>query len=171
MNERMRRLWAAEEAKALGYGGISVVARATGLSRVTITAGLGDLQALEQSAGPAWDNSRIRCVGGGRKGIVEKDPGVLEDLRALVEPVTRGDPQSALQWTSKSAEKLAVELQQQGDAIKARTVAKLLHELNYSLQAPRKTKEGSAHPIATPNLNTFSGSSCDLNAAAKRRSL
>lgn len=146
MNERVRRLWAAGEAKALGYGGISVVARATGLSRVTITAGLGDLQALEQSAGQAWDNSRIRCAGGGRKGIVVKDPGVLEDLRALVEPVTRGDPQSALQWTSKRAEKLAVELQQQGHAIKARTVAKLLHELNYSLQAPRKTQEGRAHP-------------------------
>ena len=142
LNERERRLWAAVEAKSLGYGGISAVARGTGISRRTIHAGLKGLSSLQSS----WHPQRIRSVGGGRKPLVMTQPELPEALEALVEPTARGDPESALGWTCKGVRRLAAELQEQGFHIERQKVADLLHELGYSLQANRKTREGSQHP-------------------------
>jgi hypothetical protein len=142
LNERERRLWAAVEASSLGYGGISVVARATGISRRAIHAGLRELRTLQSS----WPVRRIRSVGGGRKPLVMTQPELPDALEALVEPTVRGDPESALRWTCKSVRRLAAELQEQGFHIERQKVANLLHELGYSLQANRKTREGSQHP-------------------------
>src|SRR6266702_554948 len=122
LTERTRRLFAANEALSLGWGGISAVSRATGLSRQVISAGIQELQGGSQAEG-----GRVRRKGGGRKSNVSKDPKLSEDLERLVDPVTRGDPDSPLRWTSKS-------------------VSKLLHGLGYSLQALRKTREGGEHP-------------------------
>ena len=145
LDERVRRLWAGAEARVLGRGGIATVAAATGLSRDTIRAGMQPAQG-EGKALAALTGARLRRVGGGRKRLVDKDVTLLRDLEALVDPVTRGDPQSPLRWTSKSTRKLAEELQARGHPIEARTVAGLLTELGYSLQALRKTREGAAHP-------------------------
>lgn len=141
MNEMLRRRWAAIEAKTLGYSGISMVSRATGLSRSTITAGIAELS--DQSADVM---SNIRHSGGGRKKLSTKSPNILSDLEKLVDSSTRGDPMSPLKWTCKSTKKLACELKEQGYDISARTVASLLHELNYSLQSNRKKEEGKQHP-------------------------
>lgn len=143
MDERLRRLWASAEATALGRGGIQAVATATGLSRTTIAQGLRDQQTLSPDAPPS---RRLRRVGGGRKPVTSHDPTVLGALESLVDPVTRGDPQSPLRWTCKSTRRLAAELQGMGHAVSARTVARLLRGLRYSLQATRKTKEGGTHP-------------------------
>jgi hypothetical protein len=143
MDERLRRLWAAAEATALGRGGIRAVATATGLSRTTIARGIRDQQARSSGAVPT---RRLRRVGGGRKPMISQDPTLLGALESLVDPVTRGDPQSPLRWTCKSTRRLAAELQALGHAVSARTVARLLRGLNYSLQATRKTKEGGTHP-------------------------
>jgi hypothetical protein len=147
MDERMCRLWAGAEARALGYGGITLVARATGMMRKRVAAGLGELAQLA-SESPAGDplRSRIRRPGGGRKPLTETDPTLLRDLDALVDPVTRGDPQSPLRWTCKSSARLAAELNRQGHGVSPRKVAYLLREQKYSLQANRKTHEGAAHP-------------------------
>jgi transposase len=151
LNERGRRLWSAGEAKALGWGGVSLVSRATGLSRTTITSGMKEIDNLskEKEKGDIKSRSlelgRIRRHGGGRKSLKEKDPTLLEDLEKLLEPTTRGDPMSALRWTCKSTKKLAVELNKQGHKIEAKKVGQLLHELGYSLQSNRKTKEGGEH--------------------------
>lgn len=142
LNERERRVWAAVEAKALGYGGISAVARATGISRRAIHVGLRELK-TQQSCGPS---QRIRRIGGGRQLLVMTQPELPYALEALVEPTTRGDPESALRWTCKSVRRLAAELQEQGFHIERQKVADLLHELGYSLQANRKTREGRQHP-------------------------
>jgi len=142
LNERERRLWAAVEAKSLGYGGISAVARATGISRRAIHAGLQELGRLSFTG----RFQRIRTIGGGRKPLVMTQPELPNALEALVEPTTRGDPESALRWTCKSIRRLAAELQDQGFHIERQKVADLLHELGYSLQANRKTHEGSQHP-------------------------
>lgn len=145
MNEHLRRRWAAIEATTIGYGGISMVARATGLSRNTIVKGIAELS--ENTAGiPVFPESRIRRAGGGRKRLTERDPELLKDLEALVAPMTRGEPESPLRWTCKSTRKLAEALQNQGHEVKERTVAGLLKQLGYSLQSNRKTKEGSNHP-------------------------
>ena len=141
LNERTRRLVAASEAMALGWGGISAVSRATGLSRQVISQGIKELQ--EKKAAGA---GRIRRSGGGRKKLVSKDVSLREDLERLVEPVTRGDPESPLRWTCKSVRKLAKELQRQGHQVSYQVVSELLHELGYSLQANRKTHEGGTHP-------------------------
>jgi DNA-binding phage protein len=141
LDERMRRLLAAAEAAALGHGGITKVSRATGVSRPTITAG------LEELADPSLvDMKRVRRAGGGRKRTVDTDPTLVQDLESLIEPSTRGDPESPLRWTSKSVRKLARELNDMGHPVSHRLVAELLHELDYSLQANRKTKEGDSHP-------------------------
>ncbi len=144
MDERMRRLWAAAEAKALGRGGIAAVAAATGMSRTTIAVGLGERQ-LPTAQAPT-PTRRSRRVGGGRKRLTYYDRTLLQELEALVEPVTRGDPQSPLRWTCKSTRKLAAELTARGHPISERKVADLLHDLHYSLQANRKTREGTSHP-------------------------
>jgi transposase len=140
LNERTRRLLAASEAMTIGRGGIALVSRATGLSRKAISAGIKQLQE-EASIGPG----RIRRVGGGRKKTVTKDLSLDEDLEGLVEPVTRGDPESPLRWTCKSVRKLAQELNRQGHQVSHQLVSELLHELGYSLQANRKTREGGEH--------------------------
>jgi hypothetical protein len=144
LDERMRRLVAASESKVIGYGGVSVVARATGVSRRAITEGMKELR-NPQTRKVRLDEARIRRSGAGRKRTVEKDSTLLEDLDRLVDPVTRGDPESPLRWTCKSVRRLAEELQQEGHAVSYQTVAELLHALDYSLQANQKTLEGSQH--------------------------
>jgi len=146
MDERLRRQWAATEALALGWGGVSAVASATGLSRNTIAAGIAEIGERSRQTTPAPPSPRVRRPGGGREPLTETDPGLAEALEALVEPVTRGHPESPLRWTCKSTAKLAEELHRQGHAVSDRTVAKLLYEAGYSLQSNRKTREGSAHP-------------------------
>jgi hypothetical protein len=145
LNERARRLRTAAEATALGHGGIAIVARATGLARRTIGVGIAELRAAEEQ-GVVADPSRVRRPGGGRKKATEKDPTLASDLEALLEPATRGDPESPLRWTSKSIRHLADELVKQGHATSARTVASLLKQMGYSLQANSKTLEGSKNP-------------------------
>jgi Rhodopirellula transposase DDE domain len=142
LNERDRRLWAATEAKSLGYGGIAAVGRVTGISRRAIHAGLRELNSLQCFGSP----QRIRSRGGGRKPLVMMQPDLPDALEALVEPTARGDPESSLRWTCKGVRRLATELQEQGFQIERQKVADLLHELGYSLQANRKTREGSQHP-------------------------
>ena len=144
MDERMQRQWAASEAREVGWGGITAVARATGISRTTITVGLRELMLPEEER--MREAGRIRRPGGGRKPVTEIDPGILAALEALIQPTTRGDPESPLRWTCKSTENLAKELTRQNHPVRARTVARLLREVGYSLQGNRKTREGSSHP-------------------------
>ena len=145
LDERMRRLVAAAESAAIGYGGVSVVARATGVSRRAITEGMKELSRPKASreAGPA--QFRVRRKGAGRKRAVDKDPDLRQDLDRLVDPATRGDPESPLRWTCKSVRVLAEELQREGHAVSYQTVAELLREMDYSLQANQKKLEGSQH--------------------------
>ena len=143
LDERMRRLVAAAEAEAIGSGGVSLVARATGVSRRAIRSGAHELTVR----GPqALATGRIRRPGGGRKRTVEQDPTLIADLEKLIEPTARGDPESPLRWTCKSVRRLAAELTRQGHRTSHRMVAELLHQLGYSLQANRKTIEGTHHP-------------------------
>ena len=143
LDERSRRHWAAAEALELAWGGVTCVAAATGLARNTITAGLRE---LEQQRGGATPGRGIRRAGGGRKHLEETDPGLWDALDALIDPVTRGDPESPLRWTCKSTRRLAEELSRLGHPISERTVAALLRAMGYSLQANRKTREGATHP-------------------------
>jgi Rhodopirellula transposase DDE domain len=141
----MRRLVAAAESAAIGYGGVSVVARATGVSRRAITEGMRELRQQKVSREPLPVQSRIRRKGAGRKRTVDKDPTLREDLDRLVDPATRGDPESPLRWTCKSVRILAEELRHEGHAVSYQTVAELLHAMDYSLQANQKKLEGSQH--------------------------
>jgi transposase len=141
LDERRRRLWAAAEACSHGRGGIAAVARATGLNEETVRRGVRQLE-----AGEAIAPGRVRRVGAGNRPVSETHPGVEQALQALVDPVTRGDPESPLRWTSKSAAKLAVALAERGFAISDRTVLRILKRLGYSLQANKKTREGAQHP-------------------------
>jgi hypothetical protein len=144
MDERLRRQWAAAEARGMGWGGVTAVSRATGLSRVTITAGLAELDLpVEQRL---FEATRVRRPGGGRKPLTLSDPQLATALEALIEPTTRGDPESALRWTCKSTRRLAEELTRQGHPVGRGTVAALLHAAGYSLQANCKTREGCWHP-------------------------
>ena len=147
LDEKQPRLYVATEALVLGRGGITLASQATGVSRPTITIGCKEL--LEQGAtkiDPDAAGTRIRKVGGGRKRATDLDETLRIDLEGLVEPVTRGDPESPLRWTSKSVRKLADELKNMGHKTSHRMVAELLREIGYSLQANRKTAEGSSHP-------------------------
>lgn len=146
LDERSRRMWAAAEADAIGWGGVSLVSRATGLSRTTIGTGLRELTGKGAPARRGSKADRLRAAGAGRKRVEITTPGVVDALDRLVDPATRGDPQSPLRWTSKSTAHLADELKRQGYAISARTVARLLEQMDYSLQANRKVREGSKHP-------------------------
>jgi hypothetical protein len=142
LDERGRRVWAAVEAEALGYGGQSIVAQATGLSRTTLHRG-----GLEN--GPDTSNcppGRMRKKGGGRKKLTHTRPELSMALERLVEPTTRGDPENPLRWTCRSTRQLTAALGEQGYSLSHQTVASLLDELGYSLQGNQKTKEGSAHP-------------------------
>ena len=143
LDERQRRLYLAAEAKVIGYGGVSTVSRMTGVSRSAISAGYEDYdQAKENKISPG----RIRKEGGGRKRTVATDVTLKTDLEALIEPVTRGDPESPLRWTCKSVRNLSDELNRMGHKTSHRMVAELLHEMEYSLQGNRKTLEGESHP-------------------------
>jgi transposase len=141
LDEKSRRLLVAAESKAWGAGGISAISKSTGVSRQVIRQGLRE---LEQA--PTHPAGRVRRPGGGRKSARQKDPTLVTDLEKLVEPATRGDPESCWRWTSKSVRKLAEELVSMGHEVSYPVVAELLHEMGYSLQANRKTKEGDSHP-------------------------
>jgi Rhodopirellula transposase DDE domain len=145
MTEPMRRHWAACEAMTLPRGGVTLVAQATGLSRTTIWAGLRELQDPDDGPDDDLSAERSRHAGAGRPFLRQTDHALVKDLEALVEPTTRGDPQSPLRWTCKSTRDLAEELKLQGHRVSYRTVAALLHDLDYSPQANRKTREGSSH--------------------------
>jgi hypothetical protein len=144
-------MWAAAEAKSLGRGGVSTVAKAVGMSRTTIHAGLADIKkavSVESSVPPGSKSRtllRVRATGGGRKKLTSKDDSLLRDLDALVEPTTRGDPMSALRWTCKSTHHLAAELKKKSHQVSQRTVCDLLSQMHYSLQSTRKTREGGKH--------------------------
>ncbi len=142
LDERGRRAVAASEALAIGWGGISAVARATGLSRKVIQLGIKELSGTVAVAA----SGRVRRSGGGRKTTVAKDPDVRAALERLVEPTTRGDPASPLRWTSKSLRRLAAALRAQGHQVSYQWVADTLHAARYSLQGNRKTREGDDHP-------------------------
>jgi hypothetical protein len=144
-NERSPRLWAATEAQSLGRGGVAAVIAATGMSSATVYKGLGDLEAAVKGAG-ILPPERIRHPGGGRKQVIDTQPGLAGALEDLVEPTARGDPECPLRWTCKSTYKLAVELRHRGFQVGPRTVAKVLKEQNFSLQANRKTREGDSRP-------------------------
>ena len=148
LNERTLRLFAAAEAKYLGRGGISLVARAIEVSRDRISRGLQDLE-TEKKLEP----DRIRRPGGGRKKQVAENPALSKDLEQLISPYTRGDPESPLRWTCKSVRKLAAELNRKGHKVSHSSVASLLRDMNYSLQANRKTTEGKQHPDRDAQFN------------------
>jgi hypothetical protein len=140
LNERSRRMLAAAEAVDIGHGGVSLVSRACGLSRVTITKGINEL------AAPPLAEDRIRRSGGGRWRLTVRDPELPSVLESLVEPLTRGDPESPLRWTCKSTRTLAQELTGRQHPISHEKVAQLLRDMDYSLQGNRKTEEGEDHP-------------------------
>ena len=146
LDERTRREWAASEAIAWGYGGIAMVHRATGIAPSTIGKGIRELKAREKKPAKPGEARRVRRSGGGRKKKVDEDPNLQADLERLVDPVTRGDPESPLRWTCKSLRRLAAELAALGHKVSYRTVGRLLKSLGYSLQANRKTLEGGKHP-------------------------
>ena len=148
LDERSRRIWAATEARALGWGGVSLIAAATGIARNTVHAGVKELSGFPRRAREETDSTRsgVRRSGGGRKRLAETDPALRAALEALVEPATRGDPMSPLRWTCKSTTQLAAALVGQGRTIGERTVASMLHEMGYSLQGNLKTREGTSHP-------------------------
>lgn len=141
LTERQRRLLLGAEARELGWGGASAVARVTGVSRLTVLVGLAEL-----ARPPTLAEGRSRRPGGGRKATTTKDPGVVAALEALVDPATRGDPESPLRWTCKSTRQLADTLTAQGHPVSDRTTALLLRGAGYSLQANAKTREGKQHP-------------------------
>ena len=140
LDERPRRVIAAADALFLGRGGVSRVSHASGLSRTTLHRGLAERHT------PSQAEPRLRQVGGGRKGVADQDPTLLDALEALVEPLTRGEPMAPLRWTCKSTRQLAAALQQRGYHIGHPPVARLLHDLGYRLQAHVKTLEGAFHP-------------------------
>jgi transposase len=147
LHEKAQRRWAACEARALGRGGISLVSTATGLSRPTIRRGLAELNTgPSASEEDAREHARIRRTGGGRPRLTVGDRSLLEDLKRLVDPATRGDPMSPLLWTCKSTRHLAQALGMMGHEVSHQTVARLLTESGYNLQANRKTEEGKDHP-------------------------
>jgi hypothetical protein len=152
LDERSRRLLAAAESKAWGSGGISAVSQVTGISRQVIRQGLREL-----SQPPAHPAGRIRRPGGGRKKAKDKDPALMADLEKLVEPTTRGHPETCLRWTCNSVRKLAQDLNRMGHGVSYPVVAELLHELGYSLQANRKTKEGDSHPDRNAQFEYIDG--------------
>ncbi len=152
LDERTRRLLAAAESQAIGRGGISSVARATGISRPVIRQGIAELKDPTLLV-----SGRVRRQGGGRKKAVEKDAAIRSDLEALLESTTRGDPEAPLRWTCKSVRQLTAELKRLKHEVSHQVVADLLHELGYSLQANRKTKEGTDHPDRNAQFEHLNG--------------
>jgi len=160
MTERMRRDWAAAEAMAIGWGGVSAVVSATGLSHNTIDLGIRELEEGISPDPSEISLGRVRRVGGGRKPLTEHDASLLRDLESLVDPISRGDPQSPLRWTCKSTRKLSEELHGQGHSVGYRTVVVLLRQLNYSLQSNRKTREGASHPDRNAQFEYINAQVC-----------
>lgn len=160
LNERQRRIWAGNEAKALGHGGISLVAAATGLARATISQGMQEVGQVAPDIAP----ERVRRPGAGRKKAVVCDPGLKPALDALIEPATRGDPESALRWVSKSTAHLAQTLTAAGHPVSANTVSALLHEMDYSLQANKKTDEGKQSPDRNAQFEYLAAEVADFQA-------
>jgi transposase len=146
LNEKSKRLFAAAE--AISLGNISLVSRAMDISEETIKKGCNELE-----SGESLSDDKIRVPGGGRKKVVDKDPTVVSDLETLIEPTSRGDPESPLRWTSKSTRKLAEELKKMGHKVSHSRVADMLHVLGYSLQANKKTIEGTSHPDRDQQFN------------------
>jgi hypothetical protein len=140
LDERGRRLWAAAESSAIGYGGDALVSAATGLSRDTIRKGRLEIERGVEFTG------RVRRAGAGRPSVKAKQPGLEAALERLVDPLTRGDPMSPLRWTCKSRAKLAAELSKNGWEVSSTTIGRLLNGLGYRLQAVQKTREGTSHP-------------------------
>jgi len=146
LDEAALRVWAAAEARSLGRGGVSTVAKAIGMSRTTIHAGLSELKAAASApASKSHGRLRVRAAGGGRKKLTDKDASLLSALDALVEPMSRGDPMSPLRWTCKSTYRLSDELKRQGHEVSQRTICDLLSQMDFSLQSTRKTREGGKH--------------------------
>ena len=141
LDERRRRLFAANEAMAAGHGGVTAVAAATGIARSTINRGIAELKAGGDAIG-----GRIRRAGGGRKRAIERQPGLLVALEALIEDAIRGDPQAPLRWISRSQRNIAEALRRHGFKVSQKLVGLLLRQLGYSCQANRKTREGASHP-------------------------
>ena len=153
LDERQRRLVLGAEARWLGHGGIELVARASGVSRTTVSAGAAELEAGEDPL-----DGRVRREGGGRRPLTETSPGLVEALDGLVGPETRGDPMTRLRWTTRSTRNLAGELRRQGHAVSHHSVARLLAtELGYSLQGNAKTIEGRQHPDRDGQFRYISG--------------
>lgn len=155
LDERARRLWAATESRALGYGGDSLVSSATGLARETIRNGRREIENGVEVTG------RVRRAGAGRPCIEQTQPGIKQALEQLVDPLTRGDPMSPLRWTCKSKAKLAATLSNSGWKVSATSVGRLLNELGYSLQSVRKSREGISDPDRNAQFE-------HINATAKR---
>lgn len=152
LDERSRRLFAAAEAMTLGRGGIVAVVEATGVSRSTVRRGMANVRSRTR-----LPEGRIRRSGGGRKRARDLDPSLVERLEALVEPATRGDPMSRLRWTCRSTRRLAEELSSKEHRVSSRVVAEMLHDLGYSLQANRKTREGRNHPDRNAQFEHIDG--------------
>jgi transposase len=146
LTERARRLFVANEAIVFGYGGIAAGARATGMAPSVIAKGMAEVRAIEEGTAARLPLTRSRRPGGGRKRTTEKDPTLLPHLQSLVESTTRGDPESALLWTSRSQRNIVAALSEQGHSTSMKMVSRLLKELGYSLQANRKRLEGTQHP-------------------------
>jgi transposase len=163
LDERRRRLVLGADARALGHGGIRMVARAAGVSEDTVSRGAAELD--EDEGVPS--STRVRRPGAGRKRLRERDPGLVEALLALVEPEKRGDPESPLQWTTKSTRKLAAELTAQGYRIGADTVAALLKEEGFSLQATSRTTEGARHPDRDAQFRYINDKACEFTRAGE----
>lgn len=153
MNEKLKRRWAACEALAIGRGGISEVAQATGMSRTTIRKGIFEIECNYPKLMQSVDAQRVRASGGGRQPLAETDKTLTSDLEKLISPSTRGEPTSALLWTSKSTRHLEKELDRLGHKVSYRTVARMLELLGYSLQANRKVVEGKQHPDRDAQFN------------------
>jgi hypothetical protein len=153
LDERGRRVFAACEARAAGYGGIAAVSRATGIAASTIGRGLGELADAAR-----LETSRVRRPGGGRRPLVLTDASLMDDLLSLVSPDERGDPMSPLRWTCKSLRRLAAELTQRGHQVSHTVVGELLKQCNFSLQANRKTREGDDHPDRDAQFEYINGS-------------
>lgn len=167
LDEATLRIWAAAEARSLGHGGVSAVAKASGLSRTTIHAGLAELKAMPSSF-PSLEISgcrRVRATGGGRKRLIDKDEQLLRDLDTLVEPASHSDPTSPLRWTSKSTHRLAAELQRQGHSVSQRTVCDLLGQMGYRLQSTRKTREGTRHNDRDAQFTHIAQTAADYQAS------
>lgn len=157
MNEKLKRRWAACEAMALGRGGISAVAHATSMSRATIRKGIAEIEQKYPQLVETIDAGRIRKPGAGRRALDKADESLRADLECLIAPATRGASTSPLLWTSKSTRHLAQELCELGHKVSYRTVARMLHQMGYSLQANRKTREGKQHPDRDAQFEHING--------------